>query len=87
MSPPWLSWSQLHSVRLPEEQAFATTCTTPALVMAYRKAVSFEPEQKKRMNYHTKDDFYIKTTYNKKIRTLIRVMYPYLLPHTVPKII
>jgi hypothetical protein len=33
----------LHSERLPEEQAFATTCTTPALVIAYRNAVSLEP--------------------------------------------
>ena len=33
----------MHSVRLPELQALATTCTTPALVTAYRNAVSFEP--------------------------------------------
>ena len=39
--------SQLHSVRLPEEQALATVWTTPALVMAYRKAVSLEPEVEK----------------------------------------
>jgi hypothetical protein len=36
----------LHSERLPEEQAFATTCTTPALVIAYRNAVSLEPVHK-----------------------------------------
>merc|ERR1719228_2301428 len=35
--------SQLHSVRLPDEQALATAWTTPALVIAYRKAVSLEP--------------------------------------------
>ena len=31
-----LNMSQLHSVRLPEEQALGTVCMTPAAVMAYR---------------------------------------------------